>query len=59
MKKEKSWKERAKIKQRRWQVHVEAWEKSGLRQNEYCRQHALTQYPILLLEKETETGRNI
>ena len=41
MKNKKNWKEQSKIKQRQWQAHIHAWEKSGLTQNEYCRQNNL------------------
>jgi hypothetical protein len=25
-----------------WPVHIEAWQRSGVRRTEYCRQHRLT-----------------
>ena len=28
-------------KRRFWQVHIQAWERSGFSQNEYCRRHQL------------------
>ena len=42
MKKRESRQEQSRIKQRRWQAHIHAWEKSGLPQNGYCRQHKLS-----------------
>ncbi len=42
MKNKKNRQEQSRIKRRQWQAHVHAWEKSGLHQNEYCRQHKLS-----------------
>ncbi len=41
MKDKKNWQEQSEIKQRQWQAHINAWKKSGLAQNEYCRQNNL------------------
>ena len=35
------WKEKRLAKQRFWKVHIRAWERSGLTQNEYCRRNKL------------------
>ncbi len=37
----KKLKERCDEKKRFWQVHVRAWARSGLTQNEYCKQNKL------------------
>jgi len=37
----KSWKEIRRKKRCFWRAHIRAWEKSGLTQNEYCRQNKL------------------
>ena len=42
MKDKKNRQEQSRIKRRQWQAHIYAWEKSGLPQNEYCRQHKLS-----------------
>ncbi len=36
-----NWQELNTKKQRFWQAHVRAWGKSGLSQNDYCRQNQL------------------
>lgn len=33
--------DQCRAKKRLWQVHIRAWEKSGLSQNEYCRRNKL------------------
>lgn len=42
MKLKTSRKKQSNIKQRQWQAHIHAWRKSGLTQNEYCRQRQLS-----------------
>ena len=37
----KNWREQCSKKQRFWQAHIRAWEKSGFSQNEYCRKNQL------------------
>jgi len=37
----KNWHEQSSKKQRFWQVHIRAWERSGFSQNEYCRRNHL------------------
>lgn len=38
---EKKWREQRKEKIRFWVVHIRAWERSGLTQNDYCRKNKL------------------
>jgi hypothetical protein len=42
MKHKSNKKEQSKIKRRQWQAHLYAWGRSGLTQNEYCKQHNLS-----------------
>jgi hypothetical protein len=39
---DKNWHARSAQKERFWLVHIKAWRKSGLSQNEYCRRNKLS-----------------
>ncbi|MCK5516496.1 MAG: hypothetical protein KAI39_06445 [Desulfobulbaceae bacterium] len=53
----KSRKETSKIKQRQWQAHIQAWGKSGLLQNEYCRQHKLSSSQFCYWKKKLKQAK--
>ncbi|MDX2495400.1 MAG: hypothetical protein QNK27_10595 [Desulfuromusa sp.] len=50
-------KEASKIKQRQWQAHIQAWKKSGLLQNEYCRQHKLRSSQFCYWKKKLKQAK--
>jgi len=37
-----SWQQQCRAKRRFWLAHIQAWQKSGLLQSDYCRQHDLS-----------------
>ena len=49
---DKNYQERCSRKLRFWQVHVRAWEKSGLSQNEYCRRNRLSSSQLAYWKKK-------
>ena len=49
--------EASKIKQCQWQAHIQAWEKSGLLQNKYCRQHQLSSSQFCYWKKKLKQAK--
>ena len=58
MKDKMSRKEESKVKQRRWQAHIEAWVESGLCQNEYCRQYRLSSSQFCYWKKKLKQSKS-
>lgn len=54
MKHEKRREETSRIKQRQWRAHIQTWGKSGLTQNEYCRQHKLSSSQFCYWKKKLQ-----
>ena len=48
--------ERCRKKRRFWQVHIRAWEKSGLSQNEYCSRNKLKNNQLCYWKKKIKDG---
>ncbi len=40
-------------KRRHWQAHIESWQRSGLSQVAYCREHGLKQHQFTYWKKRT------
>ena len=49
---DKKWQERCRKKRRFWQVHIRAWGKSGLSQNEYCSRNKLKSNQLCYWKKK-------
>ena len=55
---EKSWKQKRRKKRSFWKAHIRAWEKSGLNQNEYCRQYKLRPNQLTYWKKQFKKKEN-
>ncbi len=55
---EKGWKEVCTEKRRFWQVHIRAWERSGLSQNEYCQQNQLKSSQLCYWKKKLRNNNS-
>lgn len=49
---DKKWQDRCRKKKRFWQVHIRAWKKSGLTQNEYCHRNKLKSNQLCYWKKK-------
>lgn len=56
MTKNQSFADSLQIKRNLWKHHIESWEKSGLAQTEYCRQHSLKVYDFRYWKKRFHTS---
>ncbi len=50
-----SWLQQCRKKHRFWLAHIQAWQKSGLLQSDYCRQHDLSIHQFGYWKKKIKT----
>ena len=50
-----SWQQQCQKKHRFWLAHIQAWQKSGLLQSDYCRQHDLGSRQLSYWKKKIKT----